>query len=247
MNSLHALILGILQGLTEFLPVSSSGHLVIFQSTIPNFSQPGIFFDVFVHLGTLLAVFIFFWKKIVKIQKEYLLHIAVASLPAVIVGLLFSRQIESLFLNVKIVGVALIITGVLNFFTDKIQIKKENTIGLSNAFVIGLFQAFAIIPGISRSGSTIFAGVWRKIDKAKAAQFSFLLSLPAVFGASLLETIKYYDAFTFNYSFYLIGFVSALFSGYFALSMVFKIIKKGKFEYFAYYCFIVGLTTLLFV
>lgn len=170
MNVLSAAILGVVQGLTEFLPVSSSGHLVLAQSLIPGFKQPGIVFDVILHLGTLLAVLYYFRSKILKISLKYLVFLAVGTIPAVIVGFLFKKQLEGLFDSLKYVGFALIVSGLINLFTHKAQIGKS-LLDYKKSFLIGIAQAVAIIPGISRSGSTIFAGIKQGIKPEEAVEF----------------------------------------------------------------------------
>jgi len=191
MNFLFAAFLGIIQGLTEFLPVSSSGHLVIAQKLIPSFTQPGILFDVILHFGTLFSVLFFFRKKLLSyLNIKYLTILALGTLPAVVVRLLFKSQIETLFHSVRVVGFALLLTGTMNLLTDKIK-SKDQRLTTKNSFLVGLAQAVAIIPGISRSGSTIFAGVAKGIDKKKAAEFSFILSIPAILGANILEIFSH--------------------------------------------------------
>ena len=148
MNYIWSLFLGLLQGFTEFLPVSSSGHLVLFQSLIPGFSQPGVLFDVCLHFGTLFAVLFFFRKKLFKLSFKYILYIIVATIPAVIVGFLFKDSISILFSSVEVVGVALVLTGLFNFLTSK-QKEEGKSLDYKKSIFIGLMQAFAIIPEIN--------------------------------------------------------------------------------------------------
>ena len=243
MKIFESVILGIVQGLTEFLPVSSSGHLVLVKEFL-GVITPGLVFEVFLHAGTLLAILVYFWKDILSIKRKTIFLIAIGTLPAGVVGYLFSSQIETLFSSVKIVGVALIVTGILNIFVDKVG-KTKKSLDVNKSFAIGLAQAFAIIPGISRSGSTIFAGSVLGIEKREIAKFSFLLSVPAVFGANVLEIVNYSQSFSMDFSKYAIGFVFAFVSGLLAIKLVFKFLEEGKFKYFSYYCFIVGLITLI--
>ena len=168
MNLFSSVFLGILQGLTEFLPVSSSGHLVLVQHLIPGFSQPGVLFDVVLHLGTFFSIVIYFRKAILKISRRYFFLIAVGTVPAVFFGLLFQSAIEDLFRSVQVVGFALLITAMMNYLTDR-ETKRGKKIPLKTAGIVGLAQAFALIPGISRSGSTIFVGTRLGITKKKAA------------------------------------------------------------------------------
>lgn len=245
MNIFQAGILGIVQGLTEFLPVSSSGHLVLFQSFIPGFSQPGVLFDAYLHLGTLLAVLVFYYKRILKLDFKYLKILVLATIPAVIVGFLLKDYIDLIFQNTKLVSLALIITGFMNLRTDT---NKESSEGLNGkkGFFIGLFQAFAILPGISRSGSTIFAGTYFGMQKEKAAEFSFLLSVPAIMGANVLEIIKggTNELFSVNY---IAGIICSFIVGFVCIKLLLNILKSNKFKYFGYYCIGVGILSLLFV
>lgn len=254
MDFYQAIILGIIQGLTEFLPVSSSGHLVIAQSLmssdtnlfIPGFSQPGVLFDVSLHGGTLLAVILYFRKRIISLDKGMLLLLMLGSIPAGIVGFLFKDFLEGLFSNPQAVGAALLLTGGMNWLVDRTKNRERRTKGLGwkDALMVGIFQAIAIIPGISRSGSTIFAGVWRGIKKEDAAEFSFLLSIPAIGGAIFLQLIDY-SGESFNYMFYFLGAVVSLVIGYTSIGLLMKLLVQRYFKVFAIYCFIVGLTTLI--
>ena len=245
MKIIESIILGIVQGLTEFLPVSSSGHLVLVKEIFGVVTQ-GLLFETFLHAGTLLAILVYFWKDILKISKKTMTFIIIGTIPAGIVGYFFSSQIEVLFSSVKLVGVSLIITGMLNLFVDKAKIRKgDANLNNKKSFVVGMAQAFAIIPGISRSGSTIFAGSVCGIGKKEIAKFSFLLSVPAVLGANALEIINYSDSLKINLFNYTLGFLFAFVSGLFAIKLVFKFLEKRKFKYFAYYCFLMGLFVLL--
>jgi undecaprenyl-diphosphatase len=249
MNIFHAFILGALQGLTEFLPVSSSGHLVLAQNLIPGFRQPGILFDTVVHAGTLTAIAIFYWRKIIRIERQYIINIVVGSVPAVILGLLIQGKIELLFGSVKLVGFALLVTAFLNFLTDKKikSVKEEGSkkISANQALIIGVAQAFAIIPGISRSGATIFAGVKTDINRKLAAEFSFLLSIPAILGANTLQLASHWGGGDLAFPVYAAGFFSSVVFGLLAINAVLKLLEGVKFKYFAVYCAIVGLLTLV--
>lgn len=247
----QAVFLGTVQGLTEFLPVSSSGHLVIAQSFFEGFSQPGVLFDAVLHGGTILAVLWYFKKQLVRLDRRMLTLLFVGSIPAGVAGLLFKDFFESLFSNPGAVGFALLVTGTMNWLVDK---RKNTThtrqhttkeMGILDSLVVGVFQAIAIIPGISRSGSTIFAGVFRGVKKEDAATFSFLLSIPAVSGAIFLQVVKNGQG-NIDYLPYTVGFITAFIVGYFAIDFLFKVIKEHNFWVFALYCWIVGLTTLLF-
>src|SRR3989344_4755179 len=176
MTILNALVLGVVQGLTEFLPVSSSGHLVIAQSFM-NFTQPGVLFDTTLHLATTAAVVIYFREKILNLKLNDIKIIAIGMLPAGFIGFFFQSFVEDLFTSVTVVGFALLITAAMNYFTDIAQARRRK-INFLDAFLVGLSQAFAIIPGISRSGSTIFTGTSLGVERQSAAEFSFLLSIP---------------------------------------------------------------------
>lgn len=246
MNPITASLLGLVQGLTEFLPVSSSGHLVLGQYLLTDYQEPGVAFEAFLHAGTLLAILYYFRKDIFKLSRQYLLYIVLGSIPAAIFGYLFSPFFEGLFESPRLVGFALLATGFLNLMTD-IKVDKKRKLNSSNSIMIGFFQALAIIPGISRSGSTIFAGTRVGIKREEAARFSFLLSVPAVAGANLLQFAKYGANFSGNVINYLLGFVFAFVAGYFAINIVLESLKQKKFRYFAYYCFLVGISTLVLI
>jgi undecaprenyl-diphosphatase len=246
MNLIQSLFLGVVQGLTEFLPISSSGHLVIVQSLIPNFSQPGIVLDVVLHAGTIFSILIYFWKNLYILVKKYWIQIIVGSIPAGILGVLIESRIETVFESTMVVGFALIITAFLNFLTDKTKSTKSK-VGFKSALFIGIAQAIAIVPGISRSGSTIFAGTKMGIEKKDAAEFSFLLSIPAVLGANLLQISKFKLIDNDSLFIYLVGFVSAFISGYFAIKIVYKALKRNGFKYFSYYLIAVGVLVLVFL
>jgi len=244
MDYIWSLVLGVLQGFTEFLPVSSSGHLVLVQSLIPGFRQPGVLFDVCLHFGTLFAVLFFFRKKLFKLSFKYILYIIIATIPAVIVGYISKDSISSLFSSVGIVGAALVITGLLNFLTSKHK-EEEKSLDYKKSLFIGLMQAFAIIPGISRSGSTIFAGTKSGLSCKDAAEFSFLMSVPAIIGANILEVYSNWGE-SINYTSYFIGFLAAFFSGVLAIKIVLKFLEEKKFKVFSFYCLVLGIITLLF-
>jgi len=243
MMYLTSALMGILQGLTEFLPVSSSGHLTIVQTLIPGFSQPGVLFDVMLHFGTIVAVLVYFRKTIFKISLKYLGFLILASIPAAVFGFLFKHQFEAMFSNVKLVGIALLITGGLNYLTYKAQ-QKNAVLTAKNSFLVGLMQAVAIIPGISRTGSTIFAGIKLGLSAETAATFSLLLSVPAVLGAYGLEILSYRSA-AINWGPYIVGMLFSFGVGLGSIGLLFRLLKKGRFNYLAFYCFIIGLLALI--
>jgi undecaprenyl-diphosphatase len=252
MTILEAVFLGIVQGATEFLPVSSSGHLVLVQDLL-GWHQPDLTFDVWLHFSTLLAVIIFFWKDIRSLTKKEMFIILVASFPAAIVGLFFEDSISGLFGSTKIVASALLVTGLLNLFTDRViknksVEKKESPISLKQGFIVGLFQALAIIPGISRSGSTVFAGSLQGLNRLRAFKFSFLLSLPAVLGASLIQFTKVLNQGVDGVvsSAFLLAAGAAFLTGLASLHVFRYVMKKSRLNWFGYYCLALGTSYLLF-
>jgi undecaprenyl-diphosphatase len=243
MNTISAIFLGIIQGLTEFLPVSSSGHLVLAQSLIPGFSQPGIVFDVVLHFATLFAVLFYFRLSILKLAPKYYLFLAIGTIPAVLVGLLFKDSIEAMFATTRFLGIQFIISGLIILWIDRTK-QAKGEVTAKNSFVTGIAQAIAIIPAISRSGSTILSGVLQKVEPKKAVEFSFLLSVPAILGANILEIASHgvgEGVFSLNY---LLGFIAAFISGFFAIGIVFKFLLNRRFKLFAYYCFALGIISL---
>ena len=250
-NLLQAIFLGLVQGLTEWLPISSSGHLVIVQQFLGM--EVPLFFDVLLHFGTILAVLAFFWKDILKILKSLFnldfksqdgklgLYIIVGNIPVALAGYFLYDVIESFFSNLFVVAVALIITGILLFLTK--YTKGRRKLNFYDSLVVGIAQAFSLIPGLSRSGSTISTGLFRGLDRESVFKFSFLLAVPAVVGANLLELKNLVwegDLFVF------VGMVVAFVVGYFSLKFLFRMLKKGNFYWFCVYCWVVGVVLLLF-
>jgi len=245
-NIFTSIILGVVQGLTEFLPVSSSGHLVVAQALIPGFSQPGVLFDVVLHLGTTLAVVIFYYKKIVKILSKnwkYIWLLIIGTIPAGLFGILLGDALEKSFSDLKAIGVQFLITGVICILIDKFSGQKE-TISTKSSLLIGVAQAVAIIPAISRSGSTILVGSILGIDKKKLAEFSFLLAIPAILGANVLEFVKHGVNIENSILNYLAGFVAAFIFGFLSIKIVLATLHERQFKYFGMYCFAIGILTL---
>jgi len=260
MTILYSIFLGIIQGLTEFLPVSSSGHLVFFQSLM-GLKEPPIFFDVMLHLGTLLAVVVYFWTDIWKIaqglgavlkrkhknlpQVKLFLLIILASIPTGLMGILFEDWFESFFSRPKLVGGMLLITGLVLWITRfaKKEGKPLEQIGWFDAILIGIAQGAAIIPGISRSGATISTGLFCGLDRELSGKFSFLLSIPAILGATLLEFRKIDKASGLGTV--LIGTAVAFGVGILALTFLMKIIKMGRIFNFSYYCCGMGILMII--
>ncbi len=251
---IEALILAVVQGLTEWLPVSSSGHLVITQTVLGL--NPPLIFDVMLHVGTLIVVLTVFRKDIVDIIKAVIkrdfeteegklaLFIFVGSVPIAIIGFVFYDFFKSLFSNLLAVGVAIIITGSVIFVSEK-RIGNRK-MGILDSLLIGLAQAVTIIPGISRSGITVATGLLRKIDKTKAFRYSFLLSVPAVIGATVMESR---DLVLGNMDMapLFLGATISMIVGYVSLKLLKKIVMNEKFHLFAYYCWTVGIAMILFI
>ncbi len=251
MDIFQAVILGIIQGITEFLPVSSSGHLVIIQSLFKNFSQPGIAFDIFLHFGTLISVLIYFRKEILDIiklkQKNWIILIIIATIPAGIVGVFFKDKIESLFNNVTLVGFALILTGIFLFISDFIKKseKNDNQITILDSIIIGIAQAFAITPGISRSGSTICAGLFCGLKRETAVKFSFIMSIPAILGAVILSLKDFSGIKSTEYLPYFCGFIASVIAGLISLKLLTVMTKLKNLKYFSFYCWLVGIIVIV--
>lgn len=242
MKLIQSASLGFIQGMTEFLPVSSSGHLVIFQHLF-KLDQPPIFFDVLVHTATLAAVVFFFKHQLFSLSRQYIQNILIGSTPTVIVGFFLQPYLEPLFSSLSIVGLGLITTSALLFTTYK-KTKTSHHITPRKALIIGFFQALAIIPGISRSGSTIASALLLGLKPKTAFTFSFLLSLPAILGALVLQLLDLSIVTTPTPSL-LIGFSTALVSGFFALVLLQKIVNNKKLFIFAPYCLTVGVILLV--
>lgn len=275
MTYLSSVLMGILQGVAEFLPISSSGHLALFQHFfgVENYEETQMFFTVLLHLGTLISVFVYYWHDILDMIREFFLllgslfsrrggHesrntpparrmvqlIIVATLP--LFGILPVKDtIESAMNNVTFVSAALIVTGFILFFSDRMARgrKTARTATVADALLVGCAQAFGTLPGISRSGSTISAGLLRGYDRTFAVRFSFLMSLPAVLGANILTMKDVVEAGSIDTAMlpvYLVGMAVAAVVGYFAIRLVNLLADKGKFGAFAWYCWIVGAASL---
>jgi undecaprenyl-diphosphatase len=244
------IVLGIIQGLTEFLPVSSSGHLVIFQTL---FKVPySIAFDVVVHLATALAVMVYFWKDILELftsKRKMLWLILVGTVFTGILGLGFKDFFESLFSSVFAVGWFLLLTGLVIVLAEWIGKgrRKLEEMNIWDAILIGLAQGCAIAPGLSRSGTTISASLARNLDRTLAARFSFLLSVPAILGAGLVQSKAIIKAGTIGIGVWplILGFIAAFVSGWIAIKIFMNIIQKTSIRVFAYYCFVVGIIVLI--
>lgn len=245
---LKVLILSVLQGVAEFLPISSSGHLVLGKDLL-GLDEVGIRLDIALHVGTLWAVFAFYWMVVVRIIRNfewsYVLKIILSAVPAGIVGVLFKDQLEEMFSSSFAVGVALICTGLMLTATRFLS-RGEKGVSFSSALWMGLAQAVAILPGVSRSGSTLVAARLAKIDAEKAAEFSFLMSAPPIAGAAMLEILKSVKgvesaAVEVSWELCALGAAVSALVGFVALKILLKSLKSDKFWLFGPYCLAAGL------
>ncbi|GHC46227.1 undecaprenyl-diphosphate phosphatase [Ulvibacter litoralis] len=255
MDAWEAIILGIIQGFTEFLPVSSSGHLELGKAILGDTSVPeeSLLFTVILHFATALSTLVVFRKDVWEIisgllkfkwneETQFTVKIIVSMLPAVIIGLLFEEQLESFFGgNIAFVGAMLIVTAVLLWFADRAK-STGKPVTFKNAFIIGISQAIAMLPGISRSGATISTSVLLGNDKSKAARFSFLMVVPLIFGKIAKDILSGDLASeSANFSTLGLGFIAAFVSGLIACTWMISLVRKSKLRYFAVYCIIVGI------
>ena len=245
---LNYIILGVIQGLTEFFPVSSSAHLVIMQKIL-GLSGQELALSVVLHLGTALALILFFFKDILRLLRDLksLSLILVVSIITGTIAIAGKDFFEGLFSSPKLVAVALIITGSILILTRKFMDAKRNNLGIQDAMILGLTQGIAIVPGISRSGITISTLLFRKIDRQTSFKFSFLASVPVILGAALLEAKKIDFALKIEPINFAVGFTFSLLSGIFSLWVLKKVLHKAKFHYFGYYCILIAIAALVFV
>ncbi|MFH0882122.1 MAG: undecaprenyl-diphosphatase UppP [bacterium] len=255
MSLLKALILGLVQGLTEFLPVSSSGHLV-FVNYLLHVESSSIAFEVSVHFGTLLAVIVYFRQDLARVIVEFFRGgegrrtgwmLILASVPTAIIGLAFKDTFESLFQSPRSAATGLLVTSILLFFAERVR-RGERPLGkvrIFDALLVGTMQGMAIVPGISRSGSTISAGLFSGLSRDTAARFSFLLSIPAIVGAGLVEAKDMVDLSANFAGPAIVGTLAAAVSGYLAIGMLMAVLRKGKLYGFSIYTAIVGVLGLL--
>ena len=262
MSWLEALILGMIQGLTEYLPVSSSGHLAICSALFGIDGEDNLTFTIAVHVATVLSTLVILWKEIDWIfrglfkfkmndETKYVINILISMIPIGIVGLFFKDKVEEIFgSGLFIVGLMLLLTASLLAFSYFAKPRTKEHISLKDAFVIGLAQACAVLPGLSRSGSTIATGLLLGDKKEKLAQFSFLMVIPPILGEALLDGLKIVKGAAeagsdISLTALIVGFLSAFFFGCLACKWMIDIVKKGKLIYFAVYCAVVGLITLI--
>ena len=253
----EALLLGIIQGLTEFLPVSSSGHLEISSYLLNTDTSQNLFFNMLVHIATAFSIIYVFREDIFKLigglirleseQVSFASKIILSSIPVGIIGVLFEDQVEKLFTgNILLVGSMLILTSVLLFLSNYSKSDPTGKITYQKALIIGVAQAFAIMPGISRSGATIATALLLNIDKKESTRFSFLMVLVPIFGILILKIIEGFQSTEISINkdlttAYTVGFISSLLSGVFACKLMLKIVRESKLIYFSFYCMAVGL------
>ena len=276
MNTLQALIMGLLQGLTEYLPVCSSGHLTIASELFGIDGESNMTFTIAVHVATVLSTLVILGSEIGKILKgmcnplsprslkgngtflnrlnpdqRYVLNILVSMIPIGIVGVFFKDKVEDIFgSGLLVVGICLLLTAALLTFSYLARPRQRENISLGHAFIIGLAQAVAVLPGLSRSGSTIATGLLLGDKKEKLAQFSFLMVIPPILGEALLDVLKMVKGEETTGGIdtlpLIVGFVAAFISGCAACKWMIGIVKKGKLIYFAYYCAIVGVASIVY-
>lgn len=260
MTWFEALILGLIQGLTEYLPVSSSGHLAIGSALFGIEGEENLAFTIIVHVATVLSTLVILWKEIEWIFKglfkfqmndetRYVINIIVSMIPIGIVGVFFKDKVEAIFgSGLLVVGCCLLVTALLLSFSYYYKPRQKEKISLKDAFIIGLSQACAVLPGLSRSGTTIATGLLLGNSKEKLAQFSFLMVIPPILGEALLDALKMMKgediAGDIPAISLIVGFLAAFVSGCVACKWMINIVKKGKLIYFAIYCAIAGTVTL---
>lgn len=259
----EGLVLGLIQGLTEYLPVSSSGHLTIGAAIFGLQGEENLAFNVVVHVATVLSTIVVLWREIVWLFRDlfkfewnagtkYVVNILISMIPIGIVGLFFKDKVEAIFgSGLLVVGVCLLITAVLLAFAYFAKPRQKTELSMRDAFIIGLSQAVAVLPGLSRSGTTIATGLLLGNSKERLAQFSFLMVIPPILGEALLETIDLLsgsaDAVvnTVPTAALIVGFVAAFVSGCLACKFMIELVKRGKLIYFAIYCALVGAFALI--
>jgi len=262
MSLARAVVLGLVQGLTEFLPISSSAHLAYFQNFL-GIDKPQLSFTVFLHFATLVAIIIFFRKDLWQILNGFrkinrlnskasvriLFLLAIGSLPAGIFGVFLKDKIEPIFSYTKLISIFIILTGILLSIGDRLRNTQKGVLEtrIIDGLIIGIAQALAILPGISRSGATIVFGLFCGLKREWAVKYSFFLAVPAILGAILLELPNNLSILNFpTLSFYLAGAITALASGYWSLRIVLRFAERSKLRYFGYYCILLGVVVLLF-
>ena len=260
MTTFEAIILGLIQGLTEFLPVSSSGHLELTKAILGDTSVPeeSLLMTVVLHAATAFSTIVIFRKEIIELltglfqfknneQFQYSLKIVLSMIPAAAVGVLFEEQIDKLFGGqILLVGTMLLVTGSLLFLADKAK-KTEKAVDFKSALLVGIAQAIAILPGISRSGATISTSVLLGIDRERAARFSFLMVVPLILGKMAKDILSGdLAAAETETSLLIVGFIAAFVSGLVACKWMIALVKRSQLKYFSYYCFVVGIGAIIY-
>lgn len=251
MNIWQSLILGFVQGVTEFLPVSSSGHLVIFQNWLDIYPTP-LNYDLFLHMISVAVIIYYLRKIIIKLDISTLINLAISTIPILIVGFFIRNQVKNIFESSSIAGFGLLLTGLLNFVAAKYYQKQNlsKKITPKDALVIGLSQVVAIIPGVSRSGSTLFGASMRKIDKAKALEFSFLMAVLAILASNIANIFildNSLDSSTiFHWTVYLAGGIVCFITSLASIKLLKLTLNKTKYHWFGWYCILLGFLTILF-
>jgi undecaprenyl-diphosphatase len=257
MDLSQSVLLGIIQGLTEFLPVSSSGHLAIAQHYMEDFHQPGVLYDVLVHVATVAAVLLYFRREVAAllsspfrkdekaaVERRLLVLLAAGSVPTAIMGLLMKDLMEELFANIALIALMLVVTGCLLFVSEKLRGagRKEEALTLSDALLVGVAQGCAIIPGISRSGATISVLLIKGVDGETAARFSFLLAIPAILGAALLSLKDFQRVPAGQIPAYAAGAAAAFVVGLISIHLLLAVVRRRRLFAFAIYCCLAGAT-----
>lgn len=265
MSFISAILLGILQGLTEFIPVSSSGHLVLSQYFLGIGDNNSILFELFMHLGTLVAVVVFFRKTLWELTKSLfswkntmnreihrknrcmIMYLGISTLATAVIYLFFGDVFKQVYENPSIVAVLLLVTGGIVFISDYLKDRgvPASNMGIWRSILIGFGQGIAILPGISRSGTTITASLATGIKRKDAAHFSFLLSIPAILAANLSEVKAFTQLDVSHLHSYLAGFFFSAITGYFVIAFLIRLIQGNRLKYFAFYCWFIGLLSLL--
>lgn len=262
MSTFEAIILGIVQGLTEYLPVSSSGHLAIGTALLGVEAEDSLTFTVVVHIATVFSTLLVLWKEVAWIfrglfkwemndETRYVINILVSMIPIAIVGFFLKERVEAVFSSdLLIVGCMLLLTAILLAFSYYYRPREKSSLSTRDAFIIGLAQAIAVLPGLSRSGSTIATGLLLGNKKAALARFSFLMVIPPILGEALLDTVQIVQGGDYGGAIptvsMIAGFIAAFVTGAIACKWMINIVKKGKLIYFAIYCSVVGVAAILF-
>ncbi len=257
MDTIQAIVLGIVQGLTEFLPVSSSGHLQIAKAVLDVNIEENLTFDLALHLATVLSTILVLWREVWKIlrgifsrrfnnEQAYAVKIIISMIPVGIVGLLFKDYIDAMFSSLLVVGLMLLLTAALLTFAYYAKPRQKEDISYRDAFIIGLSQAVATLPGLSRSGTTIATGLLLGNRKESVAQFSFLMVLPPILGNAVLDIAKGEFGGGVETLPLVAGFIAAFVTGALACRFMIEIVKRGKLVWFALYCAVVGAATVIF-